>query len=60
MPQPQGWAETPVRAALDRTQVVRMQTMETTELPESVSVLRRILFEGFATGNTVIVDELCS
>lgn len=29
-------------------------------LPESVEVLRRVLFEGFATGNTGIVDELFS
>lgn len=34
--------------------------MDTTGLPESVRVLRRILFEGFATGNAGIVDELCS
>ena len=34
--------------------------MENNELPESVRVLRRILFEGFATGNAEIVDELCS
>lgn len=34
--------------------------MDDTQLPESVNVLRRILFEGFATGNTEIVDELCS
>lgn len=30
------------------------------KLPESVEVLRRVLFEGFATGNTGIVDELFS
>lgn len=34
--------------------------MEDTTLPESVGVLRRILFEGFATGDTGIVDELCA
>ena len=30
------------------------------ELPENVEVLRRVLFGGFATGNTGIVDELFS
>jgi predicted ester cyclase len=34
--------------------------MDDNDLPESVKVLRRILFEGFATGDTGIVDELCS
>ncbi|MCC3296431.1 ester cyclase [Arthrobacter sp. zg-Y916] len=34
--------------------------MDDIELPESVGVLRRILFEGFSLGNTGIVDELCS
>lgn len=34
------------------------QTMDPQDLPDSVSVLNRILFEGFATGNTGIVDEL--
>jgi len=34
--------------------------MDDNSLPESVKVLRRILFEGFATGDTGIVDELCS
>ena len=30
------------------------------KIPESVEVLRRVLFEGFATGNAGIVDELFS
>lgn len=34
--------------------------MEDPGLPESVEVLRRILFEGFTTGDPGIVDELCS
>lgn len=34
--------------------------MDQTQLPESVSVLRRVLFEGFALGDTAIVDELFS
>ena len=34
--------------------------MDTKGLPDSVNVLKRILFEGFATGNTGIVDELFS
>jgi predicted ester cyclase len=34
--------------------------MTRTELPEGVEVLRRILMEGFATGNTGVVDELFS
>ncbi|MDM7989154.1 ester cyclase [Arthrobacter sp. zg-Y877] len=34
--------------------------MDAEDLPQGVHVLRRILFEGFARGNTDLVDELCS
>jgi predicted ester cyclase len=34
--------------------------MSANGLPENVEVLRRILDEGFATGDTSVVDELCS
>ncbi|MCC9196776.1 ester cyclase [Arthrobacter sp. zg-Y820] len=34
--------------------------MDDDGLPESVRVLRRILFEGFATGDTALVNELVS
>jgi predicted ester cyclase len=34
--------------------------MESNDLPESVKVLRRVLFEGFAAGDPSIADELFS
>ncbi len=34
--------------------------MDHKDLPASVDVLRRILFEGFATGDTSVVEQLCS
>ncbi|MCC9204883.1 ester cyclase [Arthrobacter sp. zg-Y769] len=34
--------------------------MHADNLPEGVQVLRRILFEGFARGDTAVVDELCA
>ena len=34
--------------------------MGSPEFPAEVEVLRRVVMEGFATGNTDVVDELCS